>query len=244
MKSFFLALQFLTIIPIKSLDRIEHQELGRSTAFFPIVGAIQGLILVGVDWVISRFLPSDVVNGLMVAILVLTNGGFHLDGLADTIDGLTGGKDREDALRIMRDSQIGAIGVVAVVLVLMLKFLAISNLPDGSRDAILFLFPVMGRWAMVPMAYLAPYAREGEGLGKAFTEYATWKELTIATGIVVILSVTLIGWRGLVYVGIMFAIVYLLTIFFKKKLGGITGDVLGFQSELGELTFLILTYFQ
>jgi len=241
MKSFFLALQFLTIIPIRFPGRVEPQELGRSTTFFPIVGAIQGLILLGVDWSLSRFLPHHLVNGLLLTTLVLTNGGLHLDGLADTIDGLAGGKTREESLKIMRDSQIGTIGVVGVFLVLMFKLLALINLPQGLRGVFLFLFPVVGRWSMVPMAYLAPYAREGEGVGKAFTEYTSWKELIMATGWVVILTLGLLGWMGLVYVATIFLITYIITTFFKRRLGGVTGDIFGFQSEVGEVAFLILT---
>lgn len=240
MKSFLLALQFLTIIPIRPFDRVDSQELGRSTAFFPVVGAIQGIILVGVDWSLSRFLPHHLVNGLLMVTLVLTNGGLHLDGLADTIDGMAGGSTMEERLKIMRDSQIGAIGVVAICLVLMLKFLALINLPQGLRGAIIFLFPVIGRWAMVPVAYWAPYAREGEGVGKAFAEYTTWMGSAIATGVVVILCHILLGWTGLIYIGIISLITYLMTVFFKRRLGGITGDVLGFQSELGEVMFLLL----
>lgn len=241
MKSFLLALQFLTVIPIRPFDKVNSQELGRSTAFFPVVGAIQGLTLVGVDWSLSMVLPQDVVNGLLIIALVLTNGGLHLDGLADTIDGLAGGNTREERLRIMRDSQIGAIGVVAICLVLMLKLLALINLPQGLRGAIIFLFPVIGRWVMVPMAYWSPYAREGEGVGKTFAEYTTRKELAIATGVLVPFCSILLGWTGLVYIVMLSFITYLMTVFFKKRLNGITGDVLGFQSELGEVIFLILT---
>ena len=244
MKSFLSALQLLTIIPVKIKAAVDERELGRSTAFFPLVGAAQGIILVGANLLFLRFLPTDIASGLVLVVLILTNGGFHLDGFADTIDGLAGGSTKEERLNIMKDSRIGAIGVVAIVLLLLLKFVAINNLPPAAKNYILFLLPVVGKWSMVPMAYWADYARPTGGLGKAFTEHTGIKEFLLATIFALAASVILLSWYGLVYAGIMFIDVYLLTIFFKRKLGGVTGDVFGFQSEVSEVIFLLLIIVQ
>ncbi|MBI3398405.1 MAG: adenosylcobinamide-GDP ribazoletransferase, partial [Deltaproteobacteria bacterium] len=111
MKGFIYALQLLTIIPIKIKDAVDERDLGKSTAFFPLVGAVQGAILVAANLLFSKFLPHDITSVLVLTVLILTNGGFHLDGFADTIDGLTGGSTKEERLDIMKDSRIGAIGV-------------------------------------------------------------------------------------------------------------------------------------
>ena len=244
MKSFLYALQFLTIIPVKTRGNAEERELGKSTAFFPLVGAVQGLLLVGANLIFSRFLPIEIASALILTILILTNGGFHLDGFADTIDGLAGGSTKEERLNIMKDSRIGAIGVVAIVLLLLIKFLAINNLSSQfstfHSHYILFLLPVIGKWSMVPMAYWANYARPTGGLGKAFTEHTGIKEFLLATIFALSVSVILLSWYGLVYAGIIFIAVYLLTVFFRRKLGGVTGDVFGFQSEVSEVIFLVL----
>ncbi|MEK7828969.1 MAG: adenosylcobinamide-GDP ribazoletransferase, partial [Deltaproteobacteria bacterium] len=105
MKGFIYALQLLTIIPIKIKDTVEERELGRSTAFFPLVGAVQGLFLVGANLIFSRFLPIEIASVFILVTLILSNGGFHLDGFADTIDGLAGGNTKEERLEIMRDSR-------------------------------------------------------------------------------------------------------------------------------------------
>src|SRR3989344_495359 len=244
MKGFLLAIQLLTIIPIKTRGAVEDRELGRSTAFFPLVGAVQGIILVGANLLFSRFLPTDIVSALILVVLILTNGGFHLDGFADTIDGLAGGSTKEERLNIMKDSRIGAIGVVAIVLLLLLKFVAINNLPPAAKNYILFLLPVVGKWSMVPMAYWADYARPTGGLGKAFTEHTGIKEFLLATIFALSASVILLSWKGLAYAGIIFIAVYLLTVFFRRKLGGVTGDVFGFQSEVSEVIFLVLVTFK
>ena len=244
MKGFLYALQLLTIIPIKTRGAVEERELGRSTAFFPLVGAVQGIILVGANLLFLKFLSQDIASALVLVILILTNGGFHLDGFADTIDGLAGGSTKEERLNIMKDSRIGAIGVVAIVLLLLIKFLAINNLnspfPTLHSHYILFLMPVIGKWSMVPMAYWADYARPAGGLGMAFTEHTGLKEFLVSTVFALSASVILLSWKGLVYAGIIFIAVYLLTVFFKSKLGGVTGDVFGFQSEISEVIFLVL----
>ena len=243
MKGFIYALQFLTIIPIKTRGAAEERELGRSTAFFPLVGAVQGIILVGANLLCSRFLPTDIANGLVLVVLILTNGGFHLDGFADTIDGLAGGSTKEERLNIMNDSRIGAIGVVAIVLLLLVKFLAINNLQTDAKSYILILLPVIGKWSMVPMAYWADYARPTGGLGKAFTEHTGIKDLMLATFFTLLLSLIFMRWAGVIYLIILFLPAYLMTLYFRRKLGGVTGDVFGFQSEISEAIYLVLALF-
>jgi adenosylcobinamide-GDP ribazoletransferase len=243
-KGFLYALQFLTIIPIKIREDVGEKELGRSTAFFPLVGAVQGAILVSANLIFSRFLPQDVASALLLTLLILMNGGFHLDGFADTIDGIAGGDTKEKRLNIMKDSRIGAIGVVAIVLLLLLKFLAINSLATyhspHTTNSILFLFPVMGKWSMVPMAYWADYARPIGGLGRAFTEHTGPGELLTATFFTLAFSAILLGWKGLICAGIILIAVFLCTLYFKKRLGGVTGDVFGFQSEISEVIFLVI----
>ena len=244
MKGFLYALQLLTIIPVKIKTAVDERELGRSTAFFPLVGAVQGIILVAANLLFSRFFPHDIASCLVLLILILTNGGFHLDGFADTIDGLAGGSTKEKRLDIMKDSRIGAIGVVAIVLLLLVKFLCInfltSHLSPLTSNYILFLLPVVGKWSMVPMAYWADYARPTGGLGMAFAKHTDLREFLVSTVFALSASVILLSWKGLAYAGIIFIAVYLFTLFFKRKLGGVTGDVFGFQSEISEVIFLML----
>ncbi|MBI3756087.1 MAG: adenosylcobinamide-GDP ribazoletransferase [Deltaproteobacteria bacterium] len=240
MKGFIYALQLLTIIPVKIKDAVDERDLGKSTAFFPLVGAVQGVILVGANLLFSRFLPHDIASCLVLLILILTNGGFHLDGFADTIDGLAGGNTKEERLHIMKDSRIGAIGVVALILLLLTKFLAINSLQAEIKNYILFLLPVIGRWSMVPMAYWANYARPTGGLGRAFTEHTGLKQLLLASFFALLSSVIFMKQAGAAYFIVLFLSTYLTTLYFRKKLGGVTGDVFGFQSEITEVIFLIL----
>jgi len=239
MRSFLQAFQFLTIIPFFYPANAQAEDIGRSTSYFPIVGAVQGLILVGLAYIMSWFFVWEVASIILLAALLISNGGFHLDGLADSIDGIAGGANKKERLKIMKDPHIGVIGVVFVVVILLAKFIAIKNLSEPIRYQALFLMPVIGRWSMVPMAYWSEYAREENGLGKAFTDNTGIWQFIFATALAVIAAVALLGMNVLPIILLLLFLAYLWTILFKRKLGGITGDVLGFQSEVSEIFFLL-----
>ena len=200
-------------------------ELARSMAWFPIVGAVQGAILVALDLVLAPVLPVSVVSGLLVAALLATNFGFHLDGFADTLDGLAGGKTRERSLEIMRKGDIGPIGVAGIVIILLIKYASIAALAGDMRIVILFLFPVMGRFAVVPMSCWSPGARE-EGLGSAFTANSN-KTLLIALALLLVFAVPLMGLNAIIIVALLLLSIFLLTRYFKRRLGRTLTDIPG-----------------
>lgn len=239
MKGFKLALEFLTVFRIgKPVSVPEPRELSRSMAWFPVIGALQGLILVVAYSVLKAFLPESVALASLIPVLLLTNGGLHLDGFADTIDGLAGGMDREDILRIMRDSSVGAIGAAGVTLIILLKFLSLHELPSSDKAWAIFLFPVFGRWAMVPLAAFSGYARPSGGLGEAFAGN-TKGVLVMATLLAVVLAAPFAGPFSVLIFALLGVIIYMSSLYFKRKLGGVTGDVFGFHSEMAELLFLV-----
>ncbi|MFZ3072862.1 MAG: adenosylcobinamide-GDP ribazoletransferase [Thermodesulfobacteriota bacterium] len=238
MKSFFTAVRFLTVLPLRGNVEPSPEELRDSMRFFPLVGALQGAILVLADLVLGKIFPAGVESALLLTILFFTNNGLHLDGFADTVDGLAGGKTKEERLRIMRDSTVGAIGVSAVIFLVLIKYSCIENLSPDIKRAALFLFPVIGRWVMVPMATWGKYAREEHGLGANFSSN-TNKTFFIASLITLLPLVWFFGIKGMAVFLILLVLARVLTNFFIKKLGGVTGDVFGFQSELGEALFLL-----
>jgi len=218
---------------------VEPDALARSMSLFPLVGAVQGAVIAGAALGLSLFLPWTVASALALALLVITTGGLHLDGFADTVDGLAGGKTPEDRLRIMKDPTAGPIGVVFLVLLILVKYLAIMELAEGWRLPVLFAFPVAGRWAMVPMACLAGYARESGGLGESFASNSR-ATLLIATVLAAAVLFLALGLRGLAALAVLGALTWPVTVFFKRRLGGVTGDVFGFHNEVAELVFLLL----
>jgi adenosylcobinamide-GDP ribazoletransferase len=237
MKSFLAAFQFLTILPWpKRADR-SADEMGQAAAYFPLVGFVLGAILVLINYVLKPFFPAALLGLTLVALLAWLSRGFHLDGLADTFDGLGAGGDRERVLTIMDDPRTGVFGVLAIVLVILFKTRSI-DLMDAERWRALLVAPLLGRWAMTLMAYRATAAKEG--LGASFIADMNGKHLAVATLIVFVLVA---GFSGIAGIAIMLWIA-VFTIacksFFHRRLGGVTGDTFGAVEELSEASALFL----
>jgi adenosylcobinamide-GDP ribazoletransferase len=241
MTSFFLAWQFLTILPgWRSEQEVSPPLLGRSTAFYPLVGLLLGLILWAAYWVFSLAFSRTVCDGLVLLVLVLITGAFHLDGMADTLDGMAAGKSTEERLLIMKDHRVGTFGVVGLIMILGIKFLALNSLPDEILGKSLAAALVLSRWSMVQLIYRAPYARPEGGLGKVFKENVKRREMILATATSLILAVLLLRLWG----ALLWLIIGVFTLgiqaLFKRKIGGVTGDVLGAANEVNEVLVLLL----
>ena len=162
MRSFLLAVQLLTRIPVRIRGEVHKREMVLSVTMFPLVGLLVGGAMSLVHYLASLVLPGSLPAWLAVLAALLLTGGLHLDGLMDTADGVFGSHTREKALAIMKDSRAGAMGVMACVVVLGIKTAAISSLIGYKIYPVLLLTPVAARTAMVP-AMRYPYARRGKG---------------------------------------------------------------------------------
>jgi len=233
-----LALTFLTVLPWWRLGQVGPQDLARSMLWFPWVGLILGLGFWAGLWVFQVFSPP-LAAALLLTLTVLATRGLHLDGLADTVDGLGGGQTPPARLAIMKDSRLGAFGAMSLFLALLLKFtLFLAFAGKTAAPAGLILFPVLSRWGMVLLAFLSPYARPEGGLGQAMTTGVTGETLVGATGGALFLAFLISGTPGLLLMAAGAAAVWLLSIYFQKKLGGVTGDVLGAANEVLEILAL------
>ncbi len=237
--SFLAALRFLTIIPLPGRREVSPEEVGRSIVYFPLVGVIIGLILVGLSWLLMLFLPSALVNVLLVVALVAISGALHLDGFVDTCDGMVGGKTVEERWRVMQDSRAGSFGIVGVCLLLLVKYVSLNAVPDGWLMPTLVLMPVVSRWAMVYAVFAYPYAKPS-GLGKAFKQGARWWRFVIATVITLVVAVVLAQLAGFIIMLAIWIIVVAMAAYLKGKLGGLTGDTYGAINEVAEVCLLIL----
>ena len=234
-----LALTFLTKLPWPWRGPADGAALARSLFWFPWVGAVLGLIFWGAWAGLQKILPAPAAAALLLTLTVWITGGLHLDGLADTADGLGGGRTPVDALRIMKDSRVGAFGVISLSLALLLKFsLFLSLAAQPGKTAVLLLYPVLSRWGMVLLAYLSPYARAEGGLGQAMTLGVSPRVLSGASLSAGALALLILGAPGLVLFGAAAALVWLASLYFQRRLGGITGDVLGATNEFLEILVL------
>jgi len=237
---FLTALQFLSVIPISGRTETDPRELGRSMGYFPMVGLLLGLILAFSNELLSDILPNTVTDGILMIILIVFSGALHLDGLADTVDGLAGGNTREEALHIMRDSRVGAIGVVGLIMTLLLKYVSLVNIPDEVMNKILIAMPMISRYSMVQLSFFSDYARPDAGIGQPFTRYVGNREFISAAVTTFILSLMLLGMKGIILVIIIGTATLGLVGFFRKTFGGVTGDTFGATNEINEVLILIV----
>ena len=236
--TFPLALTFLTKVPWPRALQAESRDLARALFWFPWVGALLGLAFLGVWQGFSRVLPLPAAAALLVCFTVFVTGGLHLDGLADTVDGLGGGQTPEERRRIMKDSRVGAFGVLSLILVLLVKFAFFLAAGEQGWRYEFILFPVLSRWGMVFLAYLSDYARPEGGLGQAMTTGVSLRTTAGAGVSALLLAVLVLGLKGLVLWAGAGAVIYLLSLYFRQELGGVTGDVLGAANEIVEVAVL------
>jgi len=193
-RPFIFAWHFLTTIP---LSRTHHEptapELAASMAWYPVVGLLIGSGLIVADLGLTVVLAPAVVNVLLLVLLVLFTRGLHQDGLADTLDGLAGGRTPAERLTIMRDPRIGAIGATGLFLSLILRYAGLIVLPLELRLPALLCMPAMGRWAMVTLAWISPNARTKGGLAAPFLTHLSWRHVAMST---IVLTLGLIGGFG------------------------------------------------
>lgn len=239
MRKFFIALQFLTILPTKIRD-IEEREMGQSLAYFPLVGAIIGLISVLILFVSSSVLPHQTTNALVLIILILITGGIHLDGFADTCDGFYAGKDKEKILGVMRDSHLGVMGAMGLMSILLLKFALLESISSNILWKSLIIMCVLGRWAQVLACYVSNYARDA-GKAKSFIEYVSKRELFTSSLFSLALSIFLMGFKAIILFGILAPTILYFIKYLKKRIGGMTGDTIGAVNEVAEIGVLLFS---
>lgn len=243
MNRLLVAVAFLTRLPVPVRPSSSGgPDVGRASLLFPLVGLLIGGLQAGAAALLLHRLPDPLAALLVVSLGVLVTGALHLDGLADTADGLGGGKDREHALRIMRDHSVGAFGATAIALAIAVKATALASLTmlGGAGLRWIVLAPALGRWAPVLLGAALPYARPEGGLGQALTGGAAGRtELAGATVTALAAAGVLAGWNGAVAVAEALLVVLLFGALCRRRLGGITGDTLGASVELVEAAVLV-----
>jgi adenosylcobinamide-GDP ribazoletransferase len=231
------AIAFLTRIPVGRLAAFGAADVARGAWLFPLVGAGVGALTGLVADVLVPELPALVAGALAVALAALLTGALHLDALADTADAL-GGTSRERSLEIMRDHAIGTFGAVALCVVVIVDASALGALATQDEAWLGALVAgALGRAAILPLARILPNARGGEGQAGAL-ERIGWLPAGLGVGVAVLIAGA--GGRP----GLVAALVALLTAaallwFFRRWLGGVTGDALGATAKVCETAALV-----
>ena len=235
MKSLRLAIGFLTIVPVAPAHA---GPMAPARAWFPLVGLGLGGLLAGLDLAARQVLPLPVVGALLVAALLVLTRALHTEGFLDACDGLLGGHDRESRLAILRDSHVGAFAVIGGACLLLLKWTLLTGIPEAERLGLLILFPCFSRFAMVAAMAVFPYAR-AQGLGTAFLVGASWRQFAFALLTAAVAGGLLLGIAGLMLLAIATVVALGLGLWFRRLLGGMTGDTYGATNEAAEVTVLL-----
>ncbi len=238
-RPFLVALQFLTVLPVRLKEPPDNKAMGRSLLYYPLVGLVIGALLAVLVLGLNEA-PTFVAAALALTLWVLLTGALHLDGLADSADAWIGGLgDRKRTLAIMKDPYCGPAAVATLVLVLLIKFTALQHLITCENWQALLLAPVLGRTALVLLFLTTPYVRSN-GLGSLLSGHLPRRVSLVVTLSTLAAAPIFIGIPGFWLLFTMAGIFFLLRTLMLRRIGGTTGDTAGALVEITE-TMMLLT---
>ncbi len=231
------ALRFLTVLPLPHASSATPTSSPiDSLRWFALVGVVVGVLLLPAGWLASHVWGAGVAAAVVVVLWVIISGGLHLDGLSDTSDGVLSWRPRERKLEIMKDSNVGAMGVIAIVAVLLLKYALLQAAGAAWWQATL-LAPIWGRWAAAYGIAWFPAAR-ASGLGHTFKAQVRRRDMLLPTATALLISVAVAQWHGIIVAVVVWGSTHLLARWWSRDLGGLTGDTYGALIELAEVAAL------
>ena len=238
MNKIITAFQFLTILPFK-VKSFRDELLAESTVFFPLVGLTLGVGLAGLEYGLSPILPIDIMAIIQVAFLAFVTRGLHIDGFADTFDGLGCVKSAEERLQVMKDSRIGTMGAIAVIFLVLIKYNSITFIEQNIKVYSLLIFPMVSRWTMVLTIFIS--SKKGHtGLGNMFQKQIKEKHFILSSILPFLLIIYLFDSPGLIALIGVALVVFMIYNILLKLFGKITGDHFGFINEVVEVFVLMI----
>lgn len=237
--AFLNALQFLTVIPIPAREGDPRAyPLARSAIFFPVVGALLGVLAVTVHHLLTPVLPRSLLVLVILVMWSVLTGGLHDDGLADTFDAFGSKRSREHILRVMKDSRVGAFGILALAFSLLIRWQALTLLPADRTDPALMISQILPRAGIVILAYTAGGATQG--LGGTLANSLTGRHTLWTVLVALAITLPFWTWQALLGVTVCIVLVVLLRLYFRSRIGGVTGDCLGASNQLQEIGMLLV----
>jgi adenosylcobinamide-GDP ribazoletransferase len=232
MNALSLAVQFLTRVPMRSAE-VKPRDVAGSYYFYPFIGLCVGAAAVLVRHGMSFIFPNSFSIVVALAFISWITGGLHEDGLADVADGMAGGWDKEQRLAIMKDSRIGAFGALALALTILAKYAALTSMDPARVDGAILSAQILGRWAFLPLGYFNPPARDG--LGSDFMKGLHANTLVAGLLFSGALVSLLFKARGALALGLSCVVVAAASAYFRRKIGGVTGDCMGATYQFVEI---------
>lgn len=239
MNNFLLMIQLFTKFPIRKEIDFHQETFSKGVVYFPFIGLLIGGVAAAAAYLLNlAFNVETAALGMMFTVMALT-GALHLDGLADTMDGILSARKREQMLVIMKDSRIGTHGVLALVMTLALKYVFLLQVDPQVFLFMVLALPIVGRSTMGILLVGTRYARE-EGLGNLFIGKTRPVDSLIIGSLGLLLIFAVLGLKGILAFILVVASMRLFRYHVERLLGGLTGDVLGAVNELSELLFIPL----
>ncbi|MEE9424389.1 MAG: adenosylcobinamide-GDP ribazoletransferase [Methylococcales bacterium] len=239
LKSFLVALQFLTILPVYFKQFPDAKTTGGSIVYYPLIGVIIGLLLVFVG-LAGNHLPANICASLILVCWVVITGALHLDGLADSADAWLGGLgDRTRTLAIMKDPACGPFAVVTLVLLLLVKFVALQQIVLSESWLFLVIVPVLARSMPVLLFITTPYVRTN-GIGNQLAKHLPYRASVIVLLFAALIVFGLLGFRGVQLIFILICLFIVLRMLMILRIGGMTGDTAGATLEISEIAMLLV----
>ncbi|ABD07979.1 cobalamin-5'-phosphate synthase [Rhodopseudomonas palustris HaA2] len=237
------AIQFMTVLPTRGAARLDADWVLSAVKYFPLVGAMIGFVCAGVLLIASTIWTGTVAATLAILAGVILTGALHEDGVADTADGLFGGRTREQRLLIIKDSRIGSYGAVTLVASLLLRIVVLASLPPWLGAAALVAGHSLGRAGIVLVMSVLPYA------GNVATAKLNYPTQRIGTADAIVAAAftalgmmwLVIGDAGAAACGLAGAVIagLLPALAAHRLLGGYVGDVLGATEQLAQIGLLL-----
>lgn len=236
---FLMQIQFLTRIPVPVKIKFDERKFAKSMVLSPAVGLLIGIIT-GLVYYLAQMTDKQIFAAVMaVAAETAVTGGLHLDGLADTFDGIFSNRPKNRILSIMKDSRIGTNGTIALILVILLKTALLVSISSPGLILYLFALPAVSRMNILWMAGTSAYASR-DGMGKSVVKYTDIKEIITGTLIACVISAVFFRWAAFAVVPAAVGFALLFCAYVKRKIGGITGDIIGAVIELTEIVVLFV----
>lgn len=239
-RGFLILISFFTRIPVGNKIEYDEESYIKSLCLYSLMGAVIGLFL-AIVYLIFNNIYVALIRGLVLTIgYIIITGGIHLDGTADTSDGIFSGRTGDRIFEIMSDSHIGTFGVLSLIMVVFSQIILFSY----ANIYTVFMMPVVGRLSVIISSWNKNYAKRTKGMGTLFIESIN-KNVVIINILIVLLFVLLTPFR-LVYITSIFAtlmISYFISCNIDNKIGGMTGDICGFILEISQIIFMLLTLF-
>lgn len=238
MRSLLLMIIFLTRIPLKYPYEYEEKDHIKGIKLIPVVGLIVGLAMY-IPSLFNKYLDKPVIALLTWIVYIWITGGLHIDGLTDTFDGIFSNRDKDRILEIMKDSRIGTFGVIGLLFVL-LSNMVLTYYIDPK---LLILAPIIGRTSAILACSISEYARSEKGMGTVIVDNSGLNEVVFGNVFMILVFMILkLNFKILIPILATYGVVIFITKYIKNRIGGMTGDTIGFTIEVSQTILMFFMY--